>query len=144
MVALKPGPIPKQGLPVKEKKRRPIEGPLSRVEYEEAVIKRQMGIGAKKLRCPVSGELLSRGEIHVHHPYEKWRLRRDGLYHLVFDPRNGLAVWIGVHTAHHSGVGEKIPREVLEDCHYEFAAELGEQAIHLVEKAHPAKGSPTR
>ena len=99
MVALKPGPIPKQGLPWKGKKTGPEEGPLTRVNYEEAVIKRQKSIEETLLRCPVSDKLLTREEIRVHHPYEKWQLRRDGLFHLVWDSRNGLAIWIGVHCS---------------------------------------------
>lgn len=141
MVALKPGPIPKQGMPKKGRKRRPVEGPLDRVGFEEAVIRRQMVPGAKKLRCPVSGELVDRSQIHVHHVYEKWRLRRDGLYHLVWDPRNGIAVWIDVHVRHHSGVGPAIFRDVLRPCHFEFAAELGEGAVDLIEKNHPERVS---
>lgn len=137
MVALKPGPVPKQGMPTKERKRRPLEGPLDRVAFEEAVIRRQMVRGAARLRCPASGRLVSRSEIHVHHVYEKWRLRRDGLYHLVWDPRNGVAVWIDVHVRHHSGIGPAIFREALRSCHFEFAAELGEVAVDLVKKNHP-------
>lgn len=141
MVALKPGPCPKQGMPPKKKKgmRRydpMLEGPLSPRGYMEAIAKRQKIRGSQNLRCPVSGVLLPWWEFKYHHPYEKWMLRRDGLFHLVWDPRNGIAVAPRVHERHHSAV-ERIPGEVLSPLTFEFAAEIGPAAIKFVSEKHP-------
>lgn len=113
-----------------------LEGPLTPLEYFEAVIKRQMGFGAKMVRCPVSQQLFYPSQMVVHHPYEKWMLRRDRLFEMVWDPRNGIAVSPIVHANHHRGF-KRIPGYVLDPLVFEFAAELGPAAVELVRKNHP-------
>lgn len=75
-----------------------------------------------------------------HHPIEKEELRRRGLFHLVWDPRNGVLVAPRVHERHTTGV-ERIPYEALPQRCKDFAAELGPWAEDLLVRYHPATGN---
>ena len=141
MVALKPGPIPKQGMPAKKKKgmrryEEELEGPLTPREWVEAIAKRHKIFGSRDLRCPVSGVLFPWWQMDFHHPYEKSALRNARLFHLVWDPRNGIPVAPAVHARHHLGI-ERIPGRALHPLNLEFAAELGQAELDLVKSLHP-------
>ncbi len=63
-------------------------------------------------------------------------LRRDRLFHLVWDARNGIAVSPIVHANHHRGF-TRIPGYVLDPLVFEFATELGPVAVGFVKERHP-------
>lgn len=62
--------------------------------------------------------------VHAHHvTYAQW-LRQEGLAHLLWDPRNRMAICLRDHAAHHSAA-RRIPWSALSLANVEFAKEVG-------------------
>lgn len=120
----------KRGGSLKRRRRtRPAEGPLTPLQYKLAVF-RQQG-----WKCAVTGEELTMAD-DAHHPVKKELLRQEGLYHLVWDPRNGMGVKSRIHASHEFG-GGVITRDKIPESAWEFARELGEKWVVVIERHHP-------
>lgn len=121
-------------------KKRPPEGPLTPIEWQ-----RQAIMAAPRRRglplCAVTGEPIpSVLLIEVHHPVEKSWLRREGLFHLVWDARNAMVVHQRVHEAHTNG-SARIAREKVPQSAWDFADEIGPPARLAIERTHhPTEG----
>ena len=117
-------------------KTRPPEGPLTPAEWKRRVFDRQRERPAGPALCAVTGEPLSFAIDDAHHVTPKSLLRECGLYHLIWDERNGLAVKRFVHSGHTSCM-RPIPRSALLPCNLEFARELGPWALARIESSYP-------
>lgn len=117
-------------------KPKPREGPLTPEAWRRAAFDQQRVDGRGPALCAVTEEPLSWEFDEVHHPLEKRLLRARGLYLVVWDPRNSLAVKKRVHLAHTAG-DPKIARSFLPDRVWEFAREVGEWAVARIEEDHP-------
>lgn len=127
------------GLSRGSRRPRPPEGPLSPADWKRAVW--QLAAG----RCTVTGLPLSRVDDefgdHAHHCIPKQLLRRRGLHHLVWDPRNGIALKRAVHEAHEYTPNARVPYEALPQRVRDFATELGPWAEDALLRYHPAAGT---
>jgi hypothetical protein len=137
----KPGarPVPPRSpLDSGERPQRPPEGPLKPGVWRKRVWVLDDG------RCRMCGKgLPSEGDSwvwHAHHAIEKQELRRRGLYHLVWDPSNGVLLCARCHRQHTAALprvpGEKLPQRVRS-----FAERLGDWAEYALERAHPTTPS---
>jgi hypothetical protein len=117
-------------------KPKPREGPMTPEAWRRAAFDLARVDGRGPALCVVTGEPLSWEFDEVHHPLEKRLLRARGLYLVVWDPRNSLAVKKRIHLAHTAG-DPKIARSFLPARVWEFAAELGEWATARIEDDHP-------
>lgn len=112
----------------------PIEGPLTPGAWRAEVWRLDGG------RCVGCGEEVPLdADLWVwqaHHALPKQRLRRAGLHHLVWDPRNGVTLCKRCHERHESAIsripGAKLPRRV-----FAFVLELGTWAPDALEVLHP-------
>lgn len=117
-------------------KPKPREGPLTPEAWRRAAFEQQRADGRGPALCAVTGEKLSWEFDEVHHPLEKRLLRARGLYLMVWDARNSLAVKKRVHLAHTAG-DLKIARHFLPDRVWKFAEEIGPWAVARIEDDHP-------
>jgi hypothetical protein len=86
--------------------------------------------------CQLCG---SAGAFHAHHVVSKQRLKKDGLLHRVYDPRNALRLCEGLDTKHchmeHERCNLVIPTEKLLDQNVCFIWEvLGVAGQNLLER----------
>lgn len=131
--AARPVP-PRAPLNSGERPERPPEGPLKPSEWRGMVWVLDEG------HCRMCGKWLNPGgdswAWHAHHAIEKQELRRRGLYHLVWDPSNGVLLCRRCHEQHTAALprvpGEKLPQRVRT-----FAERLGDWAVYALERAHP-------
>lgn len=117
-------------------KKRPKEGPLKPAEWKRQVFDAQRPHPGAAALCAVTGEPLSFTYDDAHHPLEKRLLRARGLHHLVWDPRNGMAVKREIHEGQTSGTA-RIPRDKVPEHAWAFAREIGPWAVARVEADHP-------
>lgn len=109
---------------------RASEGPLTPREWEIAVRRLDRGL------CIVEGVVVPDVSYSYHHVIAKQRLRRDKRFDIVYDPRNGVTVSYGVHSAwedRHEGIVQAaLPKR----C-FEFAEEYG--YLDLLTRLYPEK-----
>lgn len=74
------------------------------------------------------------GPVQGHHVLTQQALRKRGFEEFLWDKRNRLATCEGAHMRHHTRI-RPIPRELLPDSAFEFAAELG--LTWLLERVYP-------
>lgn len=128
------GKLKRTGIRNRKRPQRPEEGPLTPREWGEEVYKLAAGL------CTVTRTRVPRGARNTrHHPLPKRFLRKRGLHHLVWDPRNGILVQPRVHEQHENGT-RRIPYELLPARCRDFAAELGPWAEDELRRQHPATG----
>lgn len=118
------------------------EGPLTPAQWRQAVF------DASGWRCILTGtraRSVDDRRFDPHHPLPKRVLRDRGLFHRVWDSRNGILVRADVHRRHEDAF-ERIPAEKLPLSVWEFCAELDaesgyEWATLAVLRVHPPTGS---
>lgn len=116
-----------------QRKPRPPEGPLSPEEWRREVWR--LAGGRSIVSAASTTNPLDRS-FHAHHPVPKSVLRDRGLYHLVWDPRNGVFATRREHLQHEARA-EVIPYERLPARCREFAEELGPWAVARLLRNHP-------
>lgn len=77
-----------------------------------------------------------------HHIILSQRLRAQGFADWVYDLRNRLIIDRRTHALHHSANGPRIPRSMLPDSVFDFAAELDsikgtDYFMHLLLESYP-------
>lgn len=76
------------------------------------------------------------GDVEAHHTISQQQLRKAGLEHLLWDPRNGMACCDQGHDRHHLAY-MRIPRDRIPDRCLAFAREQGLE--HLIDRYYPSE-----
>jgi hypothetical protein len=114
----------------KTRKTRPAEGPLDPATWARTVN------AASGWRSILPPHTRVTDADPPHHVIPKHELRKRRLWHLVWDPRNGVAVTIGEHDDHERA-NRRIPRSALPSVVFSFAAECGDWALDHIERTYP-------
>lgn len=111
--------------------RRAVSGVYDGVEWQSRVA------GMHGMACWGCGGTAT----DMHHALDKQTLRREldaGAYAVaVMDPANGIPLCRGCHAGHHAWL-PRLSRELLADCHWEFAGRYG--LVWLLERNYPGEG----
>lgn len=119
---------------------RPVKGRLSEADRLRASYWHNVVVAGGCVMCkhfPPEVHLSRQPDvrtIRAHHVLPKARLMREGKHEHLWDERNGMALCEYHHTRHH-GYAQRVPRDLVRDETFGFAAELDLE--WLIDREYP-------